>query len=90
MNKKQQAMLTNYNNANSNSVREFYQKPSYYKQQAEKRILVEKRNINGYDYRVIGGNSSFFSCGYKYTDDNNKEHLVYHTYANRYDFIIEE
>lgn len=90
MTNKEKQFLNKYNKADCYYVKEFYQRPSWRKIAIEHAIIIEMRNYNGYDYKVVGGNCNFFTCGYKYTDNNNKEHLVYHTYANRYDFIIGE
>jgi hypothetical protein len=46
----------------------------------------------GYNYRILGGNSMMFSCAFMYDTRENgniNKHLVYHTRYNRYDFIVE-
>lgn len=88
MTKKQQGMLNAYNHATMKSIHELYKKPSWRKENAEYQIQKYMKECNGYDYRVIGGNCSTFSCAFKYKDDNGKEHLRYYTRYNTYDFII--
>ena len=84
---KQIQMLNNYRYAKYDSIGQLYKNASCYKWQAQYAILAECEKVNGYDYRVIGGNSMTFSCAYRY-DDKDGQHLVYHTAYNKYDFII--
>lgn len=57
-----------YNNSNYTSVENFYTRPSENKIYAERQCIERMNFINGYGYRVLGGNSSFFTCGYKSYD----------------------
>lgn len=47
------------------SVHDFYAKPSTRKIQAEAIIRNKMQEEGGEHYRILGGNSSFFTCGYK-------------------------
>ena len=58
-----------YNNASCISVTDFYSRPSYRKISIEKKIIEKMIDNKCYGYRVLGGNSSFFTCGYKSEDD---------------------
>ncbi len=56
--------ITSYFGASCFSVSDFYKSSSYYKTKAET-IIKEKMRKNGFiDYKVLGGNSSFFTVGY--------------------------
>ena len=88
---KQQTMLNNYNNSNMHGLRDLYTSYSTYKARAEQNILDEMHKRTGYGYKITGGNSCTFSCAYCYDTRENGDintHLVYHTHANKYDFII--
>ena len=58
--------IDSYNRADYCSVESFYNRPSYNKIRAENECIDRMNSINGhrYRYRVLGGNSSFFTCGY--------------------------
>lgn len=91
MTKKELNMVRNYEWASTHgfsSVRLAYTKPSMAKVYAEDAILREMADYNGYSYYITGHNSSHFTCGYKYRDSEDREHLVYHTYANRFDIAL--
>lgn len=85
---KEIGMINNYKRAYMSSISELYKNASYRKYNAEIMIINEMDRRNGYDYRVIGGNSMTFSCGYQYKDNNNMTHLVYHTAYNSYDIMV--
>ena len=82
MNKRNLEIIENYNNSTLFTVLSCYRKPSYYKLEAEYKIVKEMHSNGGHDYRIIGFNSSFFSCGYL-REHNNRTVLVYHTHTNR-------
>lgn len=88
LNKKQQQLLNNFNQSYNTKLSDIYKNYSGEKARAERDILNEMGKKCGYDYRITGGNCNFFSCGYLYIDEQNKTHLVYHTYANKYDFVV--
>lgn len=72
-----------YNESKYTRVNEFYKKPSYYKERAEYLIKQKMQKVNGYGYKVVGGNCMFFTAGWLY-DENDKTIFVYETYANTY------
>lgn len=65
---KAERWIDSYNRASDYSVETFYGRPSYNKIRAENECINRMKSINGYGYRVLGGNSSFFTCGYKSED----------------------
>lgn len=77
-------MVEAYNNADYYSVEQYYINPSVAKRSAEIAILSKMLQCNGYDYRVIGGNSSTFSCAFRFMLDDNTEFLCYETAYNTY------
>ena len=88
---KQQNLLNNYNNAKYDNLRQAYKTCSDAKIISYQNILDEMRKNNGYNMRITGANSCVYSCAYKYqifNDDNIITKLVYHTHANKYEFII--
>lgn len=74
-----------YNRANCYSVEDFYKSPSGCKIRAEKECLARMNSINGYGYRVLGGNSSFFTCGYKSEDGKT---LYIETHCNTFEIAL--
>lgn len=85
---KEIGMINKYKRAYMTTISQLYKDASYRKYNAENSIINEMYRINGYDYRVIGGNSMTFSCAYQYKDKDNMTHLVYHTAYNRYDVMV--
>lgn len=86
---KQQQMITNYKYARYSSIDECYNNASCFKYRAEQQIKNEMFNKSGYDYRVCGFNCNFFTCAYRYKDENGVEYLVYHTAWNRYEIELQ-
>ena len=60
-----------------------YSRPSGRKERIEDDILDTMYQFKGHNYRIIGYNSSFFSCGY-ILEGNDKKYLIVETYASRY------
>lgn len=89
MTQKENIMYANYKRSNMDKLSDLYKNCSYEKSRADYLIREEMKNLNGYDYKIIGGNSMMFSCGYKYKDESGLEHLVYHTRYNRYDIALD-
>ena len=92
MTKKESNMVRSYEYAYGRgygSVLVAYDRPSSAKIAAEEAIKREMNELDGYGYYICGHNSCFFSCGYKYRDADGVEHLVYHTYANRFDIKLD-
>lgn len=71
-------IITRYNNSRIGSVYECYTKPSTRKCVAERAIMHEMAENNGYDYRILSYNSQMFTCAYRYKLGNT-EMLVFHT-----------
>ena len=64
-------------------VADVYARPSIYKCIAERDILEYMHDENGYGYRVMSYNTSFFTVGYIIQNDEGKL-FVYETAYNRY------
>ena len=64
-------------------VADVYARPSIYKERAESNIIEYMLGQNGYGYRVISYNSSFFTVGYIIRNDDGKL-FVYETAQHRY------
>ena len=77
--------INSYNRADYTSVEDFYSRPSYNKINAERKCLERMNSINGYGYRVLGGNSSFFTCGYKSEDGKT---LYIETHCNTFEIAL--
>lgn len=86
--KAQQGMIWAYENAKYSTIEQAYKTCSEAKKQAFNRIWFEMKKNNGTDMRITGKSCMYFSCAYRYYDDNNNLRLRYHTYANVYDFIL--
>lgn len=76
--------IDSYFNSTCYSVLDFYSRPSQNKIYIEQRIRDNMNNDGYHDYRILGGNSSFYTCGYR-TLDNKK--LIIETAYNT--FVIE-
>lgn len=75
-----------YEESTCHSVQFFYGRPSYRKISIEEKIKNRMATENCIGYRVLGGNSSFFTCGYR-SSDNKK--LYIETYCNIFEIDIE-
>ena len=62
--KKASGWIDAYARATKNSVYEFYRCPSSRKIQAEAIIKNRMLEDSGNNYKIMEGNSSFFTCGY--------------------------
>lgn len=56
--------IKEYNDSTCYSVEYFYNRPSINKIRIEEDIKEKMRVLGGYGYKVLCGNSSFFTCGY--------------------------
>lgn len=83
MTKKLQHLVEAYEHATMRDLYDLYERPSCAKIEADRKIRHEMIDAGGYGYRIIGGNSSTFSCAYKVGTT-----LIYHTAYNKY--IIEQ
>ena len=70
-------------------VNDVYARPSVYKERAERNILAYMLNNDGYGYRVMSHNSSFFTVGYIIRKDGRK-FFVYETAYNQYVLQIDD
>lgn len=82
--KKAKSMVQAYWNAKYNTIEQLYINPSQFKKEAERAIFSKMLQCNGYDYRVIGGNSCTFSCAFRFMLDDKTEILCYKTAYNTY------
>ena len=73
-----------YEKATETSVYQHYKKVGKTNAYAEKTIIREMVENNGYGYKVLCGGSYSFTCGYLYTREDGVEVLVIHTRDNRY------
>ena len=73
--------IEKYFNSEYGSVTEYYTNPSTNKIRIEYNIMSRMRELDCYDYRVIGGNCQCFQCGYRSRDG---EYLYIETYAATY------
>ena len=64
-------------------VNDVYARPSIYKERAERNILDYMLYNDGYGYRVMSYNTSFFTVGYIIQNDEGKL-FVYETAQHRY------
>lgn len=64
-------------------VNNVYTRPSIYKQIAERGILAYMLRNDGYGYRVMSFNTSFFTAGYIIRNEKGKC-FVYETAHNKY------
>ena len=70
-------------------VADVYARPSYNKIRVERNILAYMCDQNGYGYRVMSYNTSFFTVGYIICNDEGKL-FVYETAQHRYYLPIDE
>lgn len=64
--------LIQYLDAEYNSVDYAYGRPSETKRQIEQEILYDmNQQFHGFDYRIISHNGFHFSCGFKFTENDN-------------------
>lgn len=77
-----------YDHAQYSTIEQAYKTCSEAKHKAFNRIWFEMKQNHGTDMRITGKSSNFFSCAYRYYDENNNLRLRYHTYANVFDFIL--
>lgn len=87
--KRQQQILTAYNNSRTYCLKQAYNNCSHFKKRAENEIIAEMFKNNGHSYKIIGFNSCTFSCGYLIDTPHGTE-FVYHTHTKRevFDYVI--
>ena len=90
MTKKNQGMLWSYEHATARTIWDAYERPSRAKEEAyQVDCLGQLKELDGYDGRITGASSHFFSYAFRYMKDG-VERLRYITHANNYDFAIRE
>ena len=77
------AKYQEYLNTPSRCVKDVYTSPSIAKRRAELEIINYLVDQNGYGYRVMSFNASFFTVGYIIQNDEGKL-FVYETAQHRY------
>lgn len=73
--------INGYFNSHYFGIEQFYNNPSCNKVRAERDCINRMIAINGTGYKVLGGNSSFFTCGYM---DKSENTLYIETFGNTY------
>ena len=68
-----------YCNSNMTHLRDLYKNYSFNKEKAYYYCRNMFNDLNGYDFRIIGGNCMTFSVGFKYKNENGNEMFVYIT-----------
>lgn len=82
---KAEGWIRGYFNSHFYGVEQFYNRPSYNKIRAERDCIDRMNSINGRGYKVLGGNSSFFTCGYLSEDENT---LYIETHCNIFEIDL--
>ena len=82
---KQAEMFRKYCNSNATSLHDVYKTWSNEKEEAFKACLSDMKRNGGQDMHITSAGQQFFSCAYRVIRDDGA-YLVYHTYANRFEF----
>lgn len=72
--------LEMYRKCTCTSIFDFYGNPSRRKEAIENHIIQKMDDNNCYGYKVLCGNSSFFTCAYR-----NEKTLFIETFANTFE-----
>lgn len=88
MNKINKQILENYKKSEYYSLNQKYKSCSFAKIKAEQEILQDMKNLNGYNYKIVGANTSTFSCAFTF-EENNKQFLKYFTRSKIKIFEVE-
>ena len=86
---KQAEMFRKYCNSSATSLHDVYKSWSAEKEEAFKACLSDMKRNGGQDMRITGASPNFFSCAYSVKREDGA-YLVYHTYANRFEFMYME
>lgn len=81
------AFIQAYLESTDRSVYDVYERPSYEKVNAERKIKWEMLEEGGKDYRVISHNTFMFTCGYTKGNDlhvftNANEYIIYNAFGS--------
>lgn len=82
-------MFRKYCNSSATSLHNVYKTWSNDKEEAFKACLSDMKHHGGHDMRITGASCNFFSCAYRINREDGA-YLVYHTYANRFEFMYME
>lgn len=93
LNKLEKHYLSLYEKSEMMSLRDLYKSCSDDKASAEWRIKYFMQDVKGYSYRVLGGNTFYFTCAYKYARKDKAtgqviEYLKVFTGLNVYDINL--
>lgn len=77
-NKQFKGVYKSYKWSNMYDLYDLYKNPSIYKNRAYNYCLDLYTKLNGYDFKIIGGNCSTFSVGFKFME-NDIEYFAYIT-----------
>lgn len=80
-----ESWIKGYFNSHYFSINQFYGRYSQNKARAESDCIDRMNSINGKGYKVLGGNSSFFTCGYLSDDENT---LYIETHCNTFEIPL--
>lgn len=86
---KQSEIFRKYCNSSATSLHDVYKTWSAEKEEVFNACLSDMKRNGGQDMRIIGAGPQFFSCAYSVIRDDGA-YLVYHTYANRFEFMYME
>ena len=89
MTKRQGEMMRAHARSTNRTIWDAYERPSRKKERAYEECYAEMIRLGGYDGRVVGANSNFFSYAFFYRDKEGKARMKYMTHANDYDFSAE-
>ena len=88
--KKERNMVDRWYNSDCTNIYDFYVNPSYQKVRAFNWHVENALRLGATQPIITGGNDSFFSIAYAYTDENDREILIYATGRNTYEIDITE
>lgn len=88
MTKKEKTIINAYERSHCYSLNHCYKTASWYKHNAFNNIVSEMLELDGYDLRITGYNSSFFSCAYR-VNDGVRTYLIYHTHTQKIVILYE-
>lgn len=94
--KKAQGYIWAYDHSSCSSIDKAYKSCSCAKRDAFRRIVHEMIESSGFDMRITGKSSNFFSCAYRVYETNpdtgeiTNEYIIYHTYCNTYKILYKQ
>lgn len=87
MTKKQQNIIYKHSLSNRVELSDAYKKPSYDKQYAYNQCKKLFKELDGWDFKIIGRNMHVFSIGFYYKKDN-QTWFHYETDVSYLDFEV--